>query len=303
MLGKLIKHEWKATWKFPTVISIFVVVLTLLGIWSFKMPFWNNLLTGNFEKISFFDVCALAILMMYFVYICIAIYAIMIYFAVHFYKNMYTDEGYLSHTLPVKPSQHIISKTFVSGTWYIGATVLMLASMMLLLYAFMSTVFSTVGLTAADMAELKAMGFDFSLSHFAEAFDTVGGMSFWAFIILMVLTAIFSCYSSMLIIYVCISIGQLFKKHKVIASILTYLVVTTVMSTVLTIAMLPASFGMMLNGDYFALMESADPVVAMVAPYAMLSPLFIVSLICTIVFSVVSYFVTEFIMRRKLNLD
>lgn len=303
MLGKLIKHEWKATWKFPTILSLFVVVLTMLGVWSFKMPFWDNLLTGNFEKLSFFDVSALAILAMYFIYIVIALYAIMIYFAVHFYKNMYTDEGYLSHTLPVKPSAHILSKTFVSGTWYLLSTILMLVSMVWLLYAFISTIFSSVGLTAADMVELKAIGFDFSLSHLAEAFDSIGAMPFWAFAVLMVLTTLFSCYSSMLIIYVCISIGQLFKKHKVVASILTYLVVTTVMSTVLTIAMLPASFSMMLNSDYFALMESADVVVAMVAPYAMMSPLFIVSFICTIVFSVVAFFVTEFIMRRKLNLD
>jgi hypothetical protein len=303
MLGKLIKHEWKATWKFPALISLFVVVLTFLGVLSFKAPFWHNLITGNIQKITFFDMAAFALLAMYFVYICIALYAIMIYFAIRFYKNMYTDEGYLSHTLPVKPSAHIFSKTLVSGTWYIGATVLMLVSMIWLLYAFMSTIFTSAGITSADMAELSALGLNFSLGHFAEAFNSISSMPFWVFVVLLIFTGIFSCYSSMLIIYVCISIGQLFKKHKVIASILTYLVVTTIMSTVLTIAMLPASFNMMLNGDYFALMESADPIVLMVAPYAMMAPMFIVSVVCTVVFSVVSYFITEFIMRRKLNLE
>lgn len=303
MLGKLIKHEWKATWKFPALISLFIVILTLLGVWSFKAPFWNNLVTGNIEKITFFDVTAFALLAMYFVYICIALYAIMIYFAIRFYKNMYTDEGYLTHTLPVKPSAHILSKTFVSGTWYVGATILMLVSMIWLLYAFMSTIFTSAGMTSADWAELKTLGLDFSFGHFSEVFSSISSMPFWLFIVLLVLTGFFSCYSSMLIIYVCISIGQLFKKHKVIASILTYLIVSTIMSTVLTIAVIPVTFSMMLKGDYLALMESADPIVAMMAPYAMMAPLFIVSVICTIVFSVVSYFVTEFIMRRKLNLD
>lgn len=303
MLGKLIKHEWKATWKFPALISLFAVILTLLGVWSFKAPFWNNLVTGNLEKLTFFDIAAFALLAMYFVYICIALYAIMIYFAIRFYKNMYTDEGYLSHTLPVKPSAHIFSKTLVSGTWYIGSTILMLASMIWLLSSFVSTIFTSAGMTPADMATLKAYGLDFSLSHFAEAFNSISSIPFWLFAMLLVLTGLFSCYSSMLIIYVCISIGQLFKKHKVIASILTYLVVTTILSTVLTIAMIPVSFSMMLNGNYLVLMESADPVTIMVAPYAMMAPLFIISVICTIVFSAVSYFVTEYIMRRKLNLD
>ena len=303
MLGKLIKHEWKATWKFPALISLFVVILTFLGVWSFKAPFWNNLVTGNLERLTFFDVAGFALLAMYFVYICIALYAIMIYFAIRFYKNMYTDEGYLSHTLPVKPSAHILSKTFVSGTWYLGSTILMLASMFWLLSSFVSTIFTSAGMTPADMAELKAYGLDFSLSHFAEAFSSISSMPFWLFAILLVLTGLFSCYSSMLIIYVCISIGQLFKKHKVIASILTYLVVTTILSTVLTIAMIPISFSMMLNGNYLTLMESADPVTIMVAPYAMMAPMFIVTVVCTVVFSVVSYFITEFIMRRKLNLD
>lgn len=300
MLGKLIKHEWKATWKFPTLISLFVVILTLLGIWSFKMPFWTKLLSANFEKFTFFDLSAIAILIMYFIYIMIAIYAIMIYFSIRFYKNMYTDEGYLSHTLPVKPSAHIISKTLISGTWYLAATVLMLGSMMWLLFAFFGTITKGVGLTEAEMAEI---GLVFSFTEVNRAFEQISGMPFWVFVLLLVLITIISCYSSMLIIYVCISIGQLFKKHKVMASILTYLVVTTVMSMVLSIAMIPATFSMMLDGRYFELMESPDIITGMIAPYALMSPIFVISLIATIVFTVVSYFVTEYIMRRKLNLD
>lgn len=303
MLGKLIKNEWKATWKFPTLILLFVVVLTLLGVWSFKMPFWDKLFSANFDKFTFFDLAALAILAMYFIYIVIAVYAVMIYFSIRFYKNMYTDEGYLTHTLPVKPSAHIFSKTLISGTWYLASTVLMLGSMIWLLYAFFDTIFTSAGLSAADMAELTAMGFDFSWARVSEVFAEIGGMPLWVFALLMVLTTIISCYSSMLIIYVCISIGQLFKKHKVIASLLTYLVVTTIMSFVLTIAMMPATFSMMLDGEYFALMESPDILTGLIAPYALMSPIFVISLIATIVFSVVSYFVSEYIMRRKLNLD
>lgn len=300
MLGKLIKHEWKATWKFPALISLFVVILTLLGIWSFKMPFWDKLFGLNTSSFTFFDLAAVGILLMYFLYIVIAVYAIMIYFAIRFYKNMYTDEGYLTHTLPVKPSAHIISKTLVSGTWYLAATVLMLGSLIWLFCAFFSTIMQNAGISATEMAEI---GLSISFAQVNQAFNQISSIPFGAFAIIMVVACIISCYSSLLIIYVCISIGQLFKKHKVMASLLTYLVVTTVMEIVLFIAMLPIMFNMLMKGDYFALMESPDILTGMLAPYAMISPIFIVSLIATIIFSIVSFLVTEYIARRKLNLD
>lgn len=300
MLGKLIKHEWKATWKFPTLISLFVVLMTILGVMSFKMPFWSKLTSENFSGFTFFDIAALAILVMYFVYIVVAVYAVMIYFSIRFYKNMYTDEGYLTHTLPVKPSAHIFSKTLISGTWYLAVSILMLGSLLWLMIAFFNTLTGGFDLTAADM---EAIGLNFSLAEISLVFDQIGGMPFWAFAVLMILITVISSFSSMLIIYVCISIGQLFKKHKVIASLLTYLVVTTVMQVVLTIAIMPVTFNMLLDSDYIMLMESPDLLTGMIAPYALMSPIFIVSLIATIVFGIAAYFVSEFIMRRKLNLD
>ena len=41
MLGKLIKHEFKATWKMVALMNIFLLVLTALGVLSFAFKFWN----------------------------------------------------------------------------------------------------------------------------------------------------------------------------------------------------------------------------------------------------------------------
>ena len=300
MLGKLIKHEWKATWKFPALISLFIVVMTVLGVWSLKLPFWSKLTSASFDRFTFIDLLALAVLVMYFIYIVVAVYAVMIYFSVRFYKNMYTDEGYLTHTLPVKPSAHIFSKTMISGSWYLVSSMLMLVSLFWLMGSFMNTLTGGLSLTEADM---EAIGLRFSFAEVNRIFEQVGGMPFWAFAVIMVLLIIFNSYSSILIVYVCISIGQLFKKHKVIASLLTYLVVTTIMQIVLTIAIMPVMFNILLKNNNMMLMESADLMTSLFAPYAMLSPIFLVSMLGTIVFGVAAYFVTEYIMRRKLNLD
>ena len=302
MLGKLIKHEWKATWKFPTVISLFVVLMTILGVLSFKMPFWSKVLSDNFDKFTFFDVTAIGILVMYFIYIVVAVYAVMIYFSVRFYKNMYTDEGYLVHTLPVKPSAHIFSKTFVSGTWYLGSTLLLFGSMSWLFNVFTRTLLSAAGVTGEDLTTL-ASDLDVSLTHITAIFNSISSIPFWLFVVVMVLMMLIGCYSSMLLIYVCISIGQLFQKHKILFSILAYLALTTVMSTVMSVASIPAMFSMMLNENYYLLMESTDPIVSIVAPYALMAPMFLVMTIIIIIFTFVGYFVTERIMRRKLNLD
>lgn len=117
MLKKLLKHEYKATARFflPTYggFALLLLVQRLSLLWASTMRHDQSFL-GQLARIvmnlfSFASVLALIALLL-----CPMIYGI-----TRFYKNMLSDEGYLSFTLPVTVGQHLISKLLVMLSWQI----------------------------------------------------------------------------------------------------------------------------------------------------------------------------------------
>lgn len=297
MLGKLLKHEWRSTWKMPTALCLFTVLMTLLGVLSFKMPMWQKLAGTNSADMTFMDFIAVAILITYFITIIISAYAIMIYFAIRFYKNLYTDEGYLMFTLPTTPRKLIWSKTLISAFWNFLSSSLMIISIFLLMRVFMRTL-----LGDADWAEVSE-AFNGIMPTINAIFKEYGGISVGGFLFVFLLILLTGSFSGMLLIYLCICIGQLFRKHKVAASIIAYLVVTTLVQTITSIAVLPVTFNLVTDLE---MMESAltfSPFEAMFAPFAAMMPLYYVSLALAVVEVIACFFICEYISKSKLNLD
>ena len=117
MLGKLISHEWKDTWKLMTILNGAVIVLSVLGMFFAA--------TGNLTDIfNREDVTSVWVFVMYISFIMVYILGIIalsvgttLYFYVRFYRNLYTDQGYLMHTLPVTEHELILSKAIVAFIW------------------------------------------------------------------------------------------------------------------------------------------------------------------------------------------
>ena len=94
MLGKLLKHEWKSVWKIPTILLCVLMGLAVLAGLGFASPIWDSGLEG-------LGVLAVLSWMVFYFAIMGVSMGIMLYLAVRFYRSMFTDEGYLTHTLPV----------------------------------------------------------------------------------------------------------------------------------------------------------------------------------------------------------
>jgi len=296
MLGKLLKHEWRSTWKLPTALSVFTIIMTLLGALSFRMPMWQKVLGTNTAAFSIWDLTAVAVLITYFISIIVCVYAIIIYFAIRFYRNLFTDQGYLMHTLPTTPANLIASKTIISGVWYSVSNILMIVSMFGLLYAFMRT------LIPADEWVAVSTAFNGLLPDINAVFKEYAGVSVGFSVLVFTLILIVGGFSAMLLAYLCICIGQLFQKHKVAASIIAYFVVSSAISTITSIAILPISFSLVGDLESTFLLE-ANPIAAVFSPYAIMMPFYYISLALSIVQAVVCFFVCVYITKRKLNLD
>ena len=120
MLGKLMKYEWKNIWKAGTLMLLGMLVVTVIGCVVLRMPgvaefFDSNDVNGAqaWLVISSFA----ATLILYVIMLLASTWGMLIFLGIRFYRSMYTDEGYLSHTLPVTANQLFLSKVLVSGVW------------------------------------------------------------------------------------------------------------------------------------------------------------------------------------------
>ena len=123
MLGKLIKHEFRATGR--VMLPMYLVLLAtavgsnLSGRWMLGSSRSALSVLGTLIVVAF-GFAIFGVLLMSFV--------LMIQ---RFYKNLLQDEGYLMFTLPVSVHQHIWAKVIVSAVWFI-ATVLVIIGACLL---------------------------------------------------------------------------------------------------------------------------------------------------------------------------
>lgn len=96
MLTKLLKHEWKETWRIPALCCAIVILMTLTAVICFTRM-------SPPAKADDLNAGAFVLMMFYVMTITCISFVITLYVAVRFYRNLYTDQGYLMHTLPVTP--------------------------------------------------------------------------------------------------------------------------------------------------------------------------------------------------------
>lgn len=274
MLGKLIKHEWRAFWKIPAFVSLFLAIFTVFGILALNAKIWA-VENPVIQSLSVF------VLLFYYIALIVISFVTVIYTAIRFYRNIYTDEGYLMHTLPITQKSLIISKLIVSYIWTIITALVIICS----IFSLVGTLMSSTGADVSLWQILCEMVESLSNPNVIAEFKEIFGMSPVAFIIYMLFTCIVTPIYSILMIYTSISLGQLFKKHKVLGSVLSYIGIYTVLQIIGSIVTAPVMF-------------SAASVEA-----TSFAPLLYFSVAEEIVLIIVFFFLTEWIMKKKLNLD
>lgn len=124
MLGKLFKHEWIAISKLLVVIHGFILIFAILSRIFFEVSGGVDMaISGEVNDIV--EIIAALIIFAIVLFICCAAMFTSVYIAYRFYKNVFTDQGYLTNTLPVTPTQIIVSKGLTALLW----TVRFLASL------------------------------------------------------------------------------------------------------------------------------------------------------------------------------
>ena len=279
MLGKLFIYEWKSFWKVPAAINIILGVVTLAGMASLITPFWD------IDSVVI-NVLMVTAILFYVIAIFGGMIAVSIYTAIRFYRNIYTDEGYLTNTLPVTPRMIILSKLFVSSIWSVITGIVVILSIFTLVY---TTMLSYEGINIfRELLEYdefweelaRLIGLQWDSNFFAVALYTITS----------ILYSILRVFFSILMLYAAISLGQLFTKHKVAGAVAWYIaeyIVVQFASSLLTSMLVVTDI---YHTSYYDYSVIFDP---------MLYGGFVLTLLC----SLGLFFLTEFMLSKRLNLD
>lgn len=275
MLGKLIKHEFKGTYKIFGLLFSALILLTLLSRFCIYIPFDNmiyDFLTGFINIAYMISV------------FCITL-ACTVIVMLRFNRNMLKDEGYLTHTLPVKVWQHIVAKVLTYTVWIIASIIMMLFSLFLYF----------VGTDEFDVV----IDFVNSAMEAIEAYPFLITTGIFTLVVCIIQVMV-----SLLAYMSALSLGQIFRKHKVAGAVFFYFVLNNVMSSMASgIMMLMPDFVDDIN-DMETKMEEANTI-AQIAEIAcdIMNVLMLISLVLLIINAVVYFFITNYMLSKKLDLE
>ena len=205
MLGKLIKHEFRATARIMLPVMGALLALALLANLSMRG------LTSGLSDLT--GLKLLFILIIVFFGIAVVATAVMtvVIMVSRFYRNLLKDEGYLMFTLPVSVHELIWAKLIVSLVWFVATALLIFLVMSL----------TALNLTSTNL-EMIIQGFPSwsEIRQFLREAGILGRVSMLAF--QGILAVIVGTLSTCLHFYASMSLGHMFTKNKVLLSIVFF---------------------------------------------------------------------------------
>ncbi len=276
MLRKLYKYDLKSVSLLLVILHAVLLVYTVIGrigifiaerAQAFVSPEASRLwgIAGAFYIVGFI------------LFILAIVIATVVYLAVRIQKNLFSDEGYLTHTLPVKPTQILWSKVFVIWTWSVIDFICVVISVFTLI-------------TYKDTLPEILKG---ASTFFGTLFGSFGFTNWLEEVITLLagLSQYFGFYPLLLLFAMCL--GNLFKSHKIMGTLLSFFglnIVLSFLSTMITFIIPGLSPFMQANLTQDNLSVYSGR-------------LMIFTLVWNILFSAIFFVGSRYILTKKLNLD
>ena len=271
MFSKLLKYEWKAVSRHLGILSLCVLGMGVLAGGIVRlMDFLSTKAVNDSMAILLIVAFALMLLGMY---IAIIAYGLgtNIYLLFRFHKSRFTDQGYLTFTLPVSNRSIFLSAYVNNLLWSaISVVTVFLAVAMALV----------IGLAGnLGMEELR-----WEMEMFREAMknSAVGG-----YMIVQVIGILLSGAAGVMIAMASVTVGAVIaKKHKILAAIGIYYgqsIVMSILGGVIQVALTFMTFSSEMGDVAYALMSS-------------------LTYVLQIAWGVGAYFLSMHLINKKLNL-
>lgn len=285
MLSKLIKYEWKGLSKPLSILYLVLLGITILtGLLILTInPEYDDVTIGF--SVTF---ALLSVFLYYFGVIACSVGTRLI-IAMRFYKTCYTDEAYLTHTLPVSTKQLVAAKIITSVLCYLLSILFIILTAILLVGIFITHM---INLGEIPIADLSA-GLSDVFTEVNEEFAKEMGISFTGYFVYLGVYSMIVSVCSIISILGCVSLGQLYTKHRILGAIIAYFAMTTVLQIIAYIGMIPM-YSKILAAEY-----SGETIFM----FDLLQPTLLITLVGTVSIAIVMYFINIHMMTKRLNLE
>lgn len=268
MLVKLIKYDMKTLSRLLVLIHIPMIVLAFIG----RYAGVERLLEVKRPELP--SILALLLCIIYWSFI--SIFTIL-YAAVYTYRNLFTYEGYLTMTLPVKSSTHVWAKLLSGALWILIDSVILYLSLIIVCSA--PEVLSEVR---------KSMPAFLALFQFRSP-----GALGW----LMVTLTLVSGFGNMCIILGALSLGHCFRKHRILIAILGYCGFLTLNQ------LIGGAVGAAASIRNFRYMEATGQQMPDSAMFGLYHTMFGITIVLMIILSIFSFIFSCHVLKKRINLD
>ncbi len=261
------------------LLGILMIIAAVAGL-TFALPIWDSDWIG-------LPMSGIMLIMMFYVAMIGVSLGIVIYLAVRYFKNMFTDEGYLTHTLPVTSRQLLISKVMIMSVWELLSSIGVLFSMVVFGGVAVFSLASKEGDFASLVIEaMKGLGNLWDMPFFKD---------FQIFGVSTVFMELVSCFSGAMIIIASITMGQMIRKHRVLGSVGAYFAINAVIQGIFMVIMFPMTIKMALDNAFLYRFETS--------PFSFYTIMFTIMSVVYLAVGVGLYFLSEYLLHKQLELE
>jgi len=281
----LLKNDFLAS---ARVISLFYIALVLLlglfGVCVFLQR--GDFLSAEIlSKVSSLHNATIAITII----VSFMLIFVTFFFVVYdFFKSLFGPQGYLSFTLPVSSNQLLGSKVIVYGGWLVLSYIV-----------FMFTGGFLLNYTADVVIGEEKISFVESLMGLLGDFPSMTQLIAYAVYVTVLFFVMILSFVSIIYFAITLSHVRILQKHSLLASIPIFIATAIVFIAVAFKMSDVVNFVMIFNDDYtlsFGLLESGYIVTSQYAGMK-ITPIFVF-----IILDVGMFFLTSYIMHKKVNL-
>ena len=268
MVKKLFKHEILAWSRVLPIVYIIFLCIAVMG--RFVQFFEADSFAYNMILVSSIIVYVIGIIT------CFAFPTV--FGIVRFYKNLFSGEGYLSFTLPVTPANHIRVKVLVA-----------------LMFDIIS--FLVVALSAVILASGEVLSEVFkAIAYLMKEIPLDNGVHIVLYIIEYLLIIFIAILLKYLLFYVCITVGQLVNKNRILAAVgvyFAYYFACQILGTIFGVVFIVLGEAGVFDNITFPEMH----------PYAFVHIILCSMIVIYSLIVLLYYFITHRIICRRLNLE
>ena len=213
MFAKLLKHEWRSTREMLGILCLISLGASLLGGLTMCYLFYGSTHTdvGN-DTLAIISVLFMVAAMIALAVVGVA--AVVVYMG-RFYKSRFTDEGYLTFTLPVNTHQNLLASLVNTAIGMVLVTLVICLSgclWMVIAFAGVEGFYQTVWEHFPELWE-----------KFWSLVQTHAGEIPWGVMARGMLSALTGAINSLVVLMRAVTVGSLIaKKHKILAAVAVF---------------------------------------------------------------------------------